>query len=127
MNQIPPCAENPDLWFSEKQSDRKTALAVCNSCPLRKECLEQAIANKEEFGIWGGTTEAERADAFSYSPFKALLCLICKNNTPGTFEQIGTQTNQGARWTNPLIQCGGCGNQFTITQKRWDRQGAKAA
>lgn len=36
------------------------ARAICNSCPVRKECLETAIANEEPYGIWGGHTPPER-------------------------------------------------------------------
>lgn len=38
----------------------KAAQAVCDGCPVREECLEYAIVNGEEHGIWGGASEAER-------------------------------------------------------------------
>ena len=34
--------------------------ALCASCPVRQECLEAALADDSLFGLWGGTTEAER-------------------------------------------------------------------
>ena len=42
------------------------AKAVCTGkfdnrvCPLLEQCLEFALENNERFGIWGGTTPAER-------------------------------------------------------------------
>jgi WhiB family redox-sensing transcriptional regulator len=36
------------------------AKAVCRKCPVSLECLVYAI-NHREPGVWGGTTEAERA------------------------------------------------------------------
>jgi len=37
------------------------AKAICAVCPVQRQCLEFAMANEEEFGIWGGTTAGERA------------------------------------------------------------------
>ncbi|MDF9874815.1 WhiB family transcriptional regulator [Cellulosimicrobium cellulans] len=37
------------------------AVAVCQPCPVRAACLEYAVANREAHGVWGGTTETERA------------------------------------------------------------------
>ena len=37
-----------------------TAKKICADCPVRDECLEYALANKEEGGIWGGLTHNQR-------------------------------------------------------------------
>lgn len=29
-------------------------------CPVRQSCLDRALATREQFGIWGVTTELER-------------------------------------------------------------------
>ena len=36
------------------------AKAVCMGCPVRTECLSDALDNRVEFGVWGGMTERER-------------------------------------------------------------------
>jgi WhiB family transcriptional regulator, redox-sensing transcriptional regulator len=36
------------------------ALAVCEQCPVRVDCLEYAFETNQVAGIWGGTTEEER-------------------------------------------------------------------
>ena len=36
------------------------AIAVCRTCPVREECLDYALEH-HELGVWGGTTERERA------------------------------------------------------------------
>lgn len=36
------------------------AKAVCTGCPVRTECLGDALDNRIEFGVWGGMTERER-------------------------------------------------------------------
>jgi hypothetical protein len=33
---------------------------VCGPCPIRQQCLDYAISNREEYGIWGGTLPGER-------------------------------------------------------------------
>ena len=53
------CAgKDPDLWFPEKGQSSANAKAICEGCPVRSECLE--YGKLEAFGIWGGTTPAER-------------------------------------------------------------------
>jgi WhiB family transcriptional regulator, redox-sensing transcriptional regulator len=56
---------DPERWFPEK---RKTlaeeiraalpAKRICAGCPVLTECLATAFEN--DFGIWGGSTPAER-------------------------------------------------------------------
>lgn len=47
-----------DLFPEGKQ--QKRAAAVCMGCPVRQECLIEALDNRLEWGIWGGLTERER-------------------------------------------------------------------
>ena len=39
---------------------RGKAKRSCRSCPVRYECLADALDNRIEFGVWGGMTERER-------------------------------------------------------------------
>jgi WhiB family redox-sensing transcriptional regulator len=50
----------PDLWFPEPGEDARPALAVCDGCPVRRECLADALHAPEKFGIWGGLPEVGR-------------------------------------------------------------------
>ncbi len=36
------------------------AKQICRGCPVRTECLADALDNGIEFGIWGGMTDRER-------------------------------------------------------------------
>ncbi|MFF3313608.1 WhiB family transcriptional regulator [Streptomyces sp. NPDC002952] len=36
------------------------AKAICTGCPVRAECLADALDNRIEWGVWGGLTERER-------------------------------------------------------------------
>lgn len=62
-----PCRDLPEVFFPEDYTDRqmrleaiKTAKNLCNQCPIKMQCLYTAIVMKEAYGIWGGTTAAER-------------------------------------------------------------------
>lgn len=57
-----------DLFFSpdgERQRERErreqAALRVCARCPVRRNCLDQALRAPENYGVWGGMTEDQRA------------------------------------------------------------------
>ena len=57
--------QDPELFFplsemgpGARQADR--AKAVCARCPVRAECLEYALDNGLDHGVFGGTTETER-------------------------------------------------------------------
>ena len=45
---------DPEAFFPENIEDRRMAIAICNTCPVKKKCLDYALANEEEFGVWGG-------------------------------------------------------------------------
>src|SRR5919199_6834204 len=51
--------ENPDALFVQGAAQNR-AKAVCLGCPVRTECLADALDNRIEFGVWGGMTERER-------------------------------------------------------------------
>lgn len=43
-----------------KRRSSEAAKAVCARCPVKGECLEYALSNRIEFGIWGGTADQDR-------------------------------------------------------------------
>lgn len=50
---------DPDRLFVRGAAQREAKL-VCLSCPVRTECLAEALDHRIEFGVWGGMTERER-------------------------------------------------------------------
>lgn len=44
----------------DKEARERRAKAICQSCPVRKPCLDYALTIKEPHGIWGGLNEMER-------------------------------------------------------------------
>lgn len=53
------CQGSGDTLFVER-GDQKRATLVCGDCPVRIECLAEALDNRIEWGVWGGLTERER-------------------------------------------------------------------
>lgn len=43
----------PELWFSQFK-DRILAVRACQDCPFIGRCGYNAVASREEFGVWGG-------------------------------------------------------------------------
>jgi WhiB family redox-sensing transcriptional regulator len=49
-----------ELMFPDRWTDPADAKAVCAGCEVREQCLAQALANGERYGVWGGLTPDER-------------------------------------------------------------------
>jgi WhiB family redox-sensing transcriptional regulator len=55
------CAQtDPEAFFPEKGGSTREAKKVCLNCPVRSDCLSEALRNDEKFGVFGGLTERER-------------------------------------------------------------------
>lgn len=59
------CLDHPDsdLWYPEtsEYTRAKEARRICRQeCPVRVECLADALENDERYGIRGGYTARER-------------------------------------------------------------------
>ena len=50
--------ESPDLFYDPAR--KAEAKLVCAGCPVRGDCLDDALTRREELGIWGGLTPTER-------------------------------------------------------------------
>lgn len=51
---------NPNFMFPSKEGGFNEAKKVCTECPVKVECLEYALKNKINEGVWGGASERER-------------------------------------------------------------------
>ncbi|MGW3494535.1 WhiB family transcriptional regulator [Streptomyces sp. NPDC001020] len=61
--------EDPELFFpigtaGRSLQDTQAAKRVCSGCPVTDECLEWAMSTGQTTGVWGGTSETERAVRF---------------------------------------------------------------
>lgn len=46
--------------FRERKEKTEKAIAICETCDVKEECLQYSLRN-EPWGIWGGKTELQRA------------------------------------------------------------------
>ena len=58
------CREtDPDAFFPEKGQTPYAAQRVCSGCPVRTECLTDALDRRDvAFGVLGGLTPGQRRD-----------------------------------------------------------------
>lgn len=61
------CRGMNDALFPEGK-DQKRAKAICSGCPVRTQCLAEALDNRIEWGVWGGLTERERRQVLRSRP-----------------------------------------------------------
>jgi WhiB family redox-sensing transcriptional regulator len=51
---------DPDLFFPGPDGDTAAAVRICRGCAVRDYCLEWALEQRVQYGVWGGATERER-------------------------------------------------------------------
>lgn len=54
------CATAPPDSLFVRGAAQREARVRCFACPVRMECLADALESKTTFGVWGGLTERER-------------------------------------------------------------------
>jgi WhiB family redox-sensing transcriptional regulator len=50
----------PEVFFPSDGVGVDRARKICAGCPVMAECLEHALDNRIEHGVWGGCSERER-------------------------------------------------------------------
>ena len=50
----------PAAFFPSDGVGVDEARKICATCPVQEPCLEYALANRIEHGVWGGCSERER-------------------------------------------------------------------
>jgi WhiB family redox-sensing transcriptional regulator len=49
-----------DPWFASTRDAEGNARAMCEPCPVRRDCLSYALGAPELVGIWAGTDGLDR-------------------------------------------------------------------
>jgi hypothetical protein len=88
---------NPDIWFPEKGNTKDADLAkeICMGCPVRDDCLADAMIRGEEFGIWGGVSQRGREQ-------------LRRDNVPKPIYGCGTSVGFAAHIDAGETPCSGC-------------------
>lgn len=68
---------DPELFFPDRGGPVDLAKQICAGCPVAVDCLDQAIRNREAFGIWGGMSERQRR--------KVRGALVAEQKAAGTY------------------------------------------
>jgi WhiB family redox-sensing transcriptional regulator len=50
-----------DVFYPVEGGSAEPAKRICSRCPVESECLEWALSQGEDMGVWGGMSERERA------------------------------------------------------------------
>lgn len=75
----------PDLWFgpetqtyAERNEREAAAKRICGTCTVRLTCLNHAIDEDIEHGIWGGLTPSERRRSENRRRVRSLQVIAVK-------------------------------------------------
>jgi WhiB family redox-sensing transcriptional regulator len=61
----PGSGHNPDLFYPTEADERtrRQALAICATCSVTFQCLNEANTRRERHGIWGGFERTDKGRA----------------------------------------------------------------
>ena len=83
---------DPDELFVRGAEQHK-AKVVCAACPVKAECLAEALDNEIEWGVWGGLTERERRALLRKRPnvtsWRELFETAMDAHEQGTIASVG--------------------------------------
>lgn len=104
-----------DIWFESEGDEDKDAmaLAMCSTCPVRYECLQEALNPPERtyertwaWGTWGGLLEDDLRKLLNELDDEKLVL----RNTPCPYcKIIGVLKVLKQRRTQKKIECDSCG------------------
>jgi hypothetical protein len=105
--------EDKDLFFPDNRTQEAERLhqlkAICASCIHEKECLEYALEKQIPYGIWGGSTPADRdtvaiVKGKSYA-FKGIALTITKLHKKGvSANEIAAQLNTSPGYVSRVLR-----------------------
>lgn len=104
--------ENRDLdWFSEDPEVIDTCRKICYSCPIRFECAQEALNNREIHGMWGGMDDYRVRRALSVDIFGDIRRRVYKQHCPFCDSHDLTYANKKylEKYT---VECNDCGIEW---------------
>lgn len=68
-----------ELWFATDLDRARTAVRVCNACPIKDLCFDYAIEN-DEYGIWGGhAMGGMKIEGLRGVPLGRVISSVCRS------------------------------------------------
>jgi WhiB family transcriptional regulator, redox-sensing transcriptional regulator len=65
----------PATFFPNDGVGVEVARRICQACPVQGACLEYALENRIDHGVWGGCSERERRRILKKRRSKAIAGL----------------------------------------------------
>ena len=59
----------PDTFFPSDGVGVEVARRICADCPVKEPCLEYAMVNHIDHGVWGGTSSASGGGSLAIAGF----------------------------------------------------------
>lgn len=111
----PSNAEFINDFFANKPAQQHRAKKLCGECPVRKQCIQWALEEKQTWGIWGGLdygqirrTLSVNWDGQEMRHKRFPLCPYCKAKTSALTTKTVDRPN-GGRWaTMKVVECSEC-------------------
>jgi WhiB family redox-sensing transcriptional regulator len=108
-------SEATDSFFANKPSQQYKALKICDMCPVKRDCAQWALEEKQIWGIWGGLTPKKIRRTLSVNwegqeirHKRFPLCPSCKAKTSELVTKTVDRPN-GGRWsTMKIVDCTSC-------------------
>ncbi|ATI36395.1 WhiB family transcriptional regulator (plasmid) [Rhodococcus sp. H-CA8f] len=87
-------SDNRDIFHPEGTGDgrarqRRQAIAICQSCPVRQRCLDHAVRTGQRSGVWGGVDMSLTSPTRSRPIGRAREPMNCPEGSAGTMDRKG--------------------------------------
>lgn len=114
---------DPGLFFPEQGESAAPACAICAGCPVRDECLRDAVADSERPGVWGGTSRSDRRRLRTADPSLAAAPPTHLLGAMEAAERLGVDRSTVSRWIKAghLSPAGRDGNRMLFEPADVDR------
>lgn len=124
---------SPDVFHADTAEERREAKKVCAVCPVRLQCLTDALGRGETHGVWGGCDEVDlRRALWAGTPgtnrdrVRYPRCPACRARTEHLFISSVCDLKNGM--TMDAVECGACRFSWTAPasvgamKKFWEEQ-----
>lgn len=109
------CVGEEKIFFSYKPEEMKQAKDICAECPVRFECIQDALDIHERFGMRGGHSEVELRVAQGINskgeaaphPNRRTRCLYCGPRSTRFLEIVERKR------TKTFVRCTQCGLEWS--------------
>lgn len=110
---------NEDIFYTNKTDLVDKAKQICNDCPVRMLCLQDAMENKERFGIRGAVEPSERRRALSINvlgePIVDKYRIVrCPNCGPHSTRYLKVLTRKRTKTT---VECSKCSLTWELSKR----------